>query len=156
MYRSVRKDITPFNKFSLGDCSVIEDCSCINNAIGDVIIGSHTRIGLHCTVIGPVEIGNDVNIAQNVTISGLNHNFLDPHTKISEQGVSTTTITIDDDVWIGANAVIVAGAHIGRHCVVAAGSVVNSNIPSYSICAGIPAKIIKKYDFEKNEWISCK
>lgn len=155
IYRSVRKDIAPFNEFRLGDYSVIEDFSCINNAVGDVFIGAHTRIGLHCTLIGPVTIGDDVNIAQNVTISGLNHIFKDPHQKISEQGVATSMITIANDVWIGANAVILAGASIGTHCVVAAGSVVNSSIPPYSICAGTPARIIKKYDFEKKDWVSC-
>ena len=153
IYRSVRLDLPPFNKFSLGDYSVIEDYSCINNAVGDVIIGSKSRVGLHNTIIGPVNIGNHVHIGQNTTVSGLNHNYLDPNLRIDEQGVSTKLVTIADDVWVGANAMIVAGANIGNHCVVAAGSVVNSTIPPYSVCAGTPAKVIKRYDFDKNEWV---
>ena len=57
IYRSVRKDILPFNKFSLGQKSVIEDFCCVNNAVGDVIIGDETRLGLNNPIIGPVIIG---------------------------------------------------------------------------------------------------
>lgn len=144
IYRSVRKDIVPFNNFSLGDCSVVEDFCCINNAVGDLHIGHHTRIGLHNTLIGPVSIGNHVNLAQGVVVSGLNHNFQDITKRIDEQGVSTSPITICDDVWIGANSVITAGVTIGRHSVVAAGSVVTKDVPEYTVVAGSPARVIKK------------
>ena len=152
IYRSVRKDIVPFNLFILGERSVIEDYSIVNNAVGDIIIGNRTRIGIGNTVIGPVHIGNDVNFAQNVTITGLNHNFQDVTVAISDQGISTNPVTIADDVWIGANAVILPGVNIGKHSVVAAGSIVTRSVPSYSICAGNPAKVIKQYDFDKKEW----
>ena len=56
IYRSVRKDLPPFNQFSLGRYSVVEDFSCLNNAVGDLIIGDYTRIGLGNTIIGPVLI----------------------------------------------------------------------------------------------------
>jgi len=77
IYRSVRKDIAPFNKFSIGKNSVIEDFSIVNNLVGDVRIGDHTRIGLGNVVIGPVKIGDHVNLAQNITLSGIDHNFRD-------------------------------------------------------------------------------
>lgn len=144
IYRSVRRDIVPFNQFSLGDYSVIEDFCCINNAVGNLYIGSHSRIGLHNTIIGPVSIGNHVNLAQGVVLSGLNHNFQNPAKRIDEQGVSTLPITIHDDVWIGANAVVTAGVTIGRHSVVAAGSVVTKDVPENTLVAGCPAKIIKQ------------
>lgn len=144
IYRSVRRDIVPFNKFYLGDSSVIEDFCCINNAVGNLHIGSHTRIGLHNTVIGPVCIGNHVNLAQGVVISGLNHNFQDPTCYIDEQGVSTALVTVCDDVWIGANSVITAGVTIGRHSVVAAGSVVTKDVPANCVVAGCPARVIKQ------------
>lgn len=152
IYRSVRKDLPPFNRFSLGCYSVVEDFSCLNNAVGDIIIGDHTRVGLGNTIIGPVCIGNHVNLAQNITVSGLNHNFQNIDKLIDEQGVSTKPIIIEDDVWIGANSVILPGVTLGRHCIVAAGSVVSRSIPPYSICAGSPAKVIKSYDFETKEW----
>ncbi len=153
IYRSVRKDLVPFNRFALGNYSVIEDFSCLNNAVGDLIIGSNSRVGLGNTIIGPVQIGNDVNIAQNVTISGLNHNYQDVNKSIALQGVSTSQVIIEDDVWIGANSVILAGSNIGKHSIVAAGSIVTRPVPSFCIVAGNPATIIKKYDFDKKEWI---
>lgn len=154
IYRSVRLDLPPFNKFSLGDYSVVEDYSCLNNAVGDLMIGSHSRIGLNNTIIGPVYIGSHVNIGQSVTISGLNHNYKDVDLMIDEQGVSMSPVIIDDDVWVGANSVILAGSKIGKHSVVAAGSVVNTVIPPYSVCAGVPAKVIKSYDFNDKVWKS--
>ena len=144
IHRSARMDTPPYRVFSLGDHSVIESFACINNAVGDVIIGDHTRVGLHNTIIGPVEIGSHVNLAQGITVTALNHNFSDANKRIDEQGVSTSPVTIEDDVWIGANAVILPGVTIGEHCVVAAGAVVTKDVPPHSLVAGVPAKVIKK------------
>ena len=143
IHRSARMDTPPYRIFSLGDYSVIESFACINNAVGDVMIGNHTRIGLHNTIIGPVEIGSHVNLAQGITVTALNHNFDDTEKRIDEQGVSTNPVTIEDDVWIGANAVILPGVTIGNHCVVAAGAVVTKDVPPHSLVAGVPAKVIK-------------
>ena len=144
IHRSARMDTPPYRLFSLGEYSVIESFVCINNAVGDVIIGDHTRIGLHNTIIGPVEIGNNVNLAQGITVTALNHNFSDTNKRIDEQGVSTNLVTIEDDVWVGANAVILPGVTIGEHCVVAAGAIVTKDVPPHSLVAGVPAKVIKK------------
>jgi acetyltransferase-like isoleucine patch superfamily enzyme len=144
IYNSVRMDTPPYRRFSIGRQSVVESFSCINNAVGDVVIGDHTRIGLHNTIIGPVSIGSHVNLAQGITVTALNHNFCEPNKRIDEQGVSTQEIVINDDVWIGANAVILPGVTIGSHCVVAAGAVVTKDIPDGCIVAGVPAKIIKQ------------
>ena len=136
-------DTPPYRSFSLGDHSVIESFSCINNAVGDVIIGDHTRIGLHNTIIGPVTVGSHVNLAQGITITALNHNFENPEQRIDEQGVSTKDVVIGDDVWVGTNAVILPGVTIGEHCVIAAGAVVTKDVPPHSLVAGVPAKVIK-------------
>ncbi len=144
IHRSARMDTPPYRKFSLGDYSVIESFSCINNAVGDVIIGNHTRVGLHNTIIGPVTIGNHVNLAQGITVTALNHNFADSDKRIDEQGVSTSPVVIEDDIWIGANAVVLPGVTIGHHSVVAAGAVVTKDVPPHSLVAGVPAKIIKQ------------
>ena len=144
IHRSARMDTPPYRLFSLGNYSVIESFACINNAVGDVIIGDHTRIGLHNTIIGPVDIGSHVNLAQGITVTALNHNFSDTKKRIDEQGVSTNQVTIEDDVWVGANAVILPGVTIGEHCVVAAGAVVTKDVPPHSLVAGVPAKVIKK------------
>src|ERR1700749_3889381 len=75
--RYSRLDVLPFNKFNLGDRSVIEDFTTINNGVGDVIIGNGTIIGMGNVIIGPVTIGNDVMLAQNIVVSGLNLHFQD-------------------------------------------------------------------------------
>lgn len=144
IHRSVRMDTPPYRKFHLGDYSVIESFSCINNAVGDVVIGEHTRVGLHNTIIGPVTIGHHVNLAQGITVTALNHNFSENDKRIDEQGVSTKQVTIGNDIWIGANAVVLPGVTIGDHAVVAAGAVVTKDVPSGCVVAGVPAKIIKR------------
>ncbi len=156
IYRSVRKDLPPFNKFQIGKYSVVEDYSCLNNAVGDIFIGDYCRIGLSNTVIGPIEIRDRVNISQNVVLIGLDHVYKDVEKSLIEQGITTSKITIGNDTTIGANSVILSGVTIGEHCFIGAGSVVTKDVPSYSICVGNPAKIIKKYDFEKKEWVRIK
>ena len=150
--KRTRIDILPWNKFYVGDDSTIEDFTTINNGVGDIIIGDRTRIGLGCTLIGPVTVGNDVRLAQNVVMSGLNHKYTDVSLPISDQGVTTNTITIKDETWIGANCVILPGVTIGKHCVIAAGSIVRRNVPDYSVAAGNPSKVMKKYNKETKAW----
>lgn len=142
IYASVRMDTPPYRRFSLGRRSVVESYSCINNAVGDVLIGDYTRIGLHNTVIGPVIIGSHVNLAQGVVVTALNHNFSDKSLRIDQQGISTRPVVISDDVWVGANAVILPGVTIGTHAVVAAGAVVTKDVPPHTVVAGVPAKVV--------------
>ena len=142
IYSSVRMDTPPYRRFWLGRRSVVESYCCINNAVGDVIIGDYTRIGLHSTIIGPVCIGNHVNLAQGITITALNHNFSDATKRIDEQGIATKPVVIKDDVWIGANAVVLPGVTIGSHAVVAAGAVVTHDVPDNTVVGGVPAKVI--------------
>lgn len=149
---TVRRDVLPFNKFILEDGVVIEDFSVINNGMGDVLIGEKSFIGLNNVVIGPVTIGRNVIFAQHVVVSGLNHGYEDPDVPIKDQLCTAGKITIGDDSWIGANAVITAGVHIGKHVVVAGGSVVTRSVPDHSVVAGNPARVIKRYNFEEGVW----
>jgi acetyltransferase-like isoleucine patch superfamily enzyme len=150
--RSSRMDVLPFQEFTLGAHSIIEDFATINNGVGSVHIGSNTLIGIGNVIIGPVRIGNNIIFAQNIVVSGLNHEYRDVTMPISEQAVSTKLIEIGDDSWIGANAVITAGSKIGKHCVIGAGAVVTGTIPDYSIAVGNPARIIKQYNFVNKTW----
>ncbi len=146
IYWSVRMDTPPYRRFWLGRRSVVESFCCINNAVGDVIIGDHTRIGIHCTIIGPVCIGSHVNLAQGITVTALNHNFEDITQRIDQQGITTKPIVIGDDVWIGANSVILPGVTLGSHVVVAAGAVVTKDVPDNCVVAGVPARVIKQLE----------
>jgi acetyltransferase-like isoleucine patch superfamily enzyme len=151
-----RMDVLPFNKFILGNKSTIEDFCTINNGVGDVEIGDNTLIGMSNVIIGPVKIGNNVIFAQNIVVSGLNHEYRDVTKPIHEQKVLIAPIIVEDECWIAANVVITSGVTIGRHSVIAAGAVVTKSVPSYSVAAGNPARVIKKYDFGINEWVSVK
>lgn len=151
-----RLDVLPFNKFELGNRSTIEDLCTINNGVGNVFIGNNTLIGMCNVIIGPITIGNNVIFAQNIVASGLNHDYRDVNTPISLQKIIVSQITVEDDCWIAANSVITAGVTVGKHSVIAAGAVVTKDVPQYSVVAGNPAKIIKKYDFTANQWVTVK
>jgi acetyltransferase-like isoleucine patch superfamily enzyme len=145
-------DVFPYHKFEIGKWSVIEDFACISNGVGDVIIGNRSRVGVGNTVIGPIRIGNNVSIAQNVVFSGLNHAYEDIDKAPMDQECHTEEIIIGDDCWIGANSVITAGVKIGKHAIVAAGCVVTKNIPFYTVVVGNPAKALKQYNCETRRW----
>jgi acetyltransferase-like isoleucine patch superfamily enzyme len=147
-----RMDVLPFNRFELGQGSVIEDFCTVNNGVGDVVIGNNSLIGIGNVLIGPVTVGNNVIFAQHIVASGLNHGYRDTAIPIMQQKVNTAQITIEDDCWIGANAVITAGVTIGKHAVIAGGAVVTKDIPAFSVAAGNPAKIISVYDAALGEW----
>ncbi len=150
--RRTRMDVLPFQPFTIGDFSTVEDFATVNNGVGAVHIGNNTRIGIGNVIIGPVTIGNHVILAQNIVMSGLNHVYTDIHTPIHLQPVTTGLIEVEDECWIGANVVITAGTTIGKHSVVAAGAVVTKDIPPYSIAVGNPARVIKSFNFQTGEW----
>ncbi len=152
--RWTRMDVLPFQPFNIGDYSTVEDFATINNGVGPVNIGNNSRIGIGNVIIGPVTIGNNVILAQNIVMSGLNHNYTNIEVPIYLQGETVANITIEDDCWIGANAVITAGVTVGKHSVVAGGAVVTKSIPPFSVAVGNPARVIKQYDFESKAWIS--
>jgi acetyltransferase-like isoleucine patch superfamily enzyme len=149
---NTRMDLFPFKNFSIGSNSIVEDFATINNGVGDVVIGNNCGIGLSNVIIGPVEIGNYVMLAQNIVISGLNHGYEDVTVPPRLQKVVTKQITIEDNVWIGANSVVTAGVTIGKHAVIGAGSVITKDIPQFSVAVGNPARVIKKYNFATNNW----
>lgn len=150
--RRVRLDVLPFNKFDIGKKSTVEDFSVINNGVGDVFIGDNTLIGMSNVIIGPVSIGNNVIFAQHIVLSGLNHEYRDINVPIVNQKVTVAPIVVEDDCWIAANSVITSGVTIGKHSVVAGGSVVTKSVPPYSVVAGNPAKIIRQYDPKTGNW----
>jgi virginiamycin A acetyltransferase len=118
--------------------------------LGDIIVGEHCYLNPHCTLYSGngIKIGNYVLIAAGTSIMPTNHAISRRDVFIRNQGFAPSRggITIEDDVWIGANSVILDGAHIEQGAVIAAGSVVNGRVPAYSIWGGIPAKLIRERD----------
>jgi len=152
--KRVRLDVLPFNNFSLGNDSTIEDFATINNGLGFVYIGNRTRIGIGSVLIGPVKIGDDISIEQMVIISGLTRGYKDVTLPVNQQPIETRIVTIDSESWIGANSVILPGVTIGFHAIVAAGSVVTRNVPPFTLVAGNPALPKKVYEPSTNQWIN--
>jgi acetyltransferase-like isoleucine patch superfamily enzyme len=95
---------------------------------------------------GGITIGDRVYTASNVQILAVNHVYDDPKRPIIEQGITAEGITIEDDVWIGAGAIITDGVTIGQGSVIAAGAVVTKDVPPHSVVGGIPAKVLKTID----------
>ncbi|UZD23867.1 acyltransferase [Algoriphagus halophytocola] len=112
---------------------------------GSIFLGKKSFIGSF-SVIGSNEsiyIGDNVMVAQSVSIRDTDHNFSDLETPMISQGIVTAPIIIEDDVWIGYGAVITKGVTIGKGAIVAANAVVTKDVPEYAIVGGVPAKIIK-------------
>lgn len=150
---SVRLDLLPSNAFNLGAGSIIDEFSVINNGVGPISIGPNSLVGIGNVIIGPVTIGADVIMAQHVVLSGLNHSYENIQLPIRNQPVTVNPICIEDECWIGANVTITAGVTVGKHSVVAGGSVVTRDVPAYTVVGGNPARILKQYDETVAQWI---
>jgi acetyltransferase-like isoleucine patch superfamily enzyme len=92
---------------------------------------------------GGVRIGDGVYTGTQVQIAAVNHVYSDPDKYIKDQGITAEGITIEDDVWLGSNVVVVDGVTIGKGCIVGAGAVVTKSLPPYSVAVGVPAKVVK-------------
>ncbi|MCK5829453.1 MAG: acyltransferase [Methylococcales bacterium] len=157
---SARLDVIPLKSahkrhtLLLKKGAYIETGCVVNTWHGNVTFGVRTNIGINTIVIGPVNIGNQVAIAQNCFISGENHRFDDMKKNIKEQGLLINPIIINNYVWIGANCSVLPGVEIGEHSVIGAGSVVTKHVPAFSLAVGNPAQVIKTYNHTNNSWES--
>lgn len=93
---------------------------------------------------GTITIGNNVHTGTNVIMLAFNHGFYTRDIPTKEQDYLEAPIVIEDDVWIGAGAIILAGVTIGKGAIVAANAVVNTDVSPYTIVGGVPAHLIKE------------
>ncbi len=117
-------------------------------------IGDHTKIGhfFHCSASRRVVIEDHVLIADKVFISDCTHRYEDVAVPVNLQGVEPLAdVVIGAGSWIGEN-VCVLGASIGKHCVIGANAVVTKSIPDYCIAVGAPAKVVKWYNADEQQW----
>lgn len=108
-------------------------------------IGKDSLIGEYTVIRGQggVHIGDRVYTSPYTQIIAVNHIFVDPEVPFVDQGITAEGIHIEDDVWLGAGAVITDGVRVGKGAVVAAGAVVTNDVPPNTVVGGVPARIIK-------------
>ncbi len=120
-----------------------------------IAIGSNCYLCFHLTILagGSINIGDDVLIASNVLITSENHG-MNPESKIPyiNQPLECKDVSIGEVSWIGEKVSVMPGVKIGKKCVIGTNAVVTKSIPDYSMALGIPARVIKKWNFEKHEW----
>lgn len=109
-----------------------------------ITVGKNCFFGEYTCIRGQggVRIGDGVYTGTQVQIAAVNHVYADPNRFIKDQGITAEGITIEDDVWLGSNVVVVDGVTIGKGSIVGAGGVVTKSLPEYSIAVGVPAKVI--------------
>lgn len=114
-------------------------------AVNRLRVGRHfgCNTGTYINAVGTIEIGDYVLIGSNVTISSGRHPIDGAAPPVFARPVKPSPIRIEDDVWIGAGAVIMPGVTLGRGSVIGANAVVTKNTAPYSISVGIPAKVLR-------------
>ncbi len=109
-----------------------------------LVIAENTYIGPRSIIGagGGVAIGRNVTLGAGVDLLAENHAFADPDRLISEQGVTRQGIVLEDDVWVGNDAIVLDGVRVGRGAVIGAGAVVTRDVPPSAVVAGNPARAI--------------
>lgn len=112
---------------------------------GRIEFGDGASIGWHSDIYGMagVKIGRNVLTASYLCILTANHGYEDVSCPIKDQPCTYAPVEIGDDTWIGYRVTILRGVKIGKHVVIGAGSVVTKDLPDFSVCAGVPCKVIR-------------
>ncbi len=129
------------------EAGIVHPCTLAVTGEGKLIIGARTGMsGVLICCQESVTIGKHVGIGANVIIYDTDFHPVNPYERIvvnNDKDIKRKPVQIDDYVWIGANAMILKGVHIGRGAVIGAGSVVTNDVPELTIYAGNPARFIK-------------
>jgi len=138
--------ISPHTIFFFGNSYIGANCY-FNADGGQIEVGNSAAFnrGAHINAScgGKIVIGDHCLIGPGVVMRTADHDFSRTDIPIQNQGHDHEDIIIEDDVWIGANTVVLKGVHIGRGAIIGAGAVVTKNIPSMAIAVGIPAKPLR-------------
>lgn len=123
-----------------------------------MFIGDYCDLGTRNRFTGNIIIENSVLIGPDNYIASVDHCYEDISKPVMNQGVYSPhnnghqELRIGEGSWIGTHVSIVGDVHIGKHCVIAANAVVTRDVPDYCVVAGVPARMIKKYNIETKEW----
>lgn len=127
-----------------------------------IFIGDNCDIGTRNRICGTVKIESNVLIGPDNFIASNTHLYEKVEVPIISQGAKEVErngkigIIIGEGSWIGTHCAILGSVTIGRHCVIGANTVLNFDVPDYSVVVGNPDRIVKRYDFEKKEWTKVK
>jgi acetyltransferase-like isoleucine patch superfamily enzyme len=126
---------------------------CVTDPV--VRIGDRCLIGRGSGIVGhlSIEIGDDVWTGHHIYITDQNHGYEDVTVPIARQAQPERPVVVGDGSWLGHGTVVLPGATIGRHVVVAAGSVVTGDLPDFCVAAGAPARAIRRYDPDRG-WVT--
>ncbi len=113
-------------------------------------VSANRNLTIYCA--NSVEIGDDVMMGSGILITDNDHGIDPTQRDFRAQPLIARTVKIGNGCWIGEKASILSGVEVGEHSIIAAGAVVTKSIPPYSIAAGVPAKVIKRWNFEKGAW----
>jgi galactoside O-acetyltransferase len=137
------KKIKIGNNVSIGyGCSFFSRATECGVEIGDNV-SFNEGVMVNADIGGSIRIGNSVLVGPGVVMRSSDHVFTSRDVPIRMQGHTAGNIVIEDDTWVGANAIIVGNVCIGRGAVIAAGTVVVEDVPAYTVVGGVPAKLIK-------------
>lgn len=121
----------------------------------NIKIGYESQLGRNCRVENDLVLGDNVIMGPDVVIFSSSHEFGRLDVPINVQGqTEINPVVIGDDVWIGTRVVIMPGVRIGDHAIIGANAVVTKDIPPYAIVGGVPAKIIRYRNEEKEKTVS--
>ncbi len=129
-----------------------------------ILIGNHVRISRQVQIAAThfIEIGDNVLIGSGVLITDHNHGqysveHSSPHIPPSLRPLDhDRRVVIGENVWLGAGVIVTPGSFIGEGAVIGANSVVIGSIPSFTVAGGLPARVIKKFDFTSQKWVRVK
>lgn len=151
------KRISVGNNFTLSENFVLafyKDCCKDGSTNCGLYIGNNfsgnRNIKIYCAK--KITIGDDVMFGSDILVTDNNHGMNPENGSYSLQELSCSEVTIGSGCWIGEKVCILSGVTIGEKAIIGAGSVVTKSIPSYSIACGNPAKVIKKWNFDKKIW----
>lgn len=119
-----------------------------------ITIGDNTSIeqNVQLCSAGKLQIGHDCLLTADVYVGNVIHSYESPDQGPLGQPLIVEDVSIGDYTFIGVGTKVLPGSHIGKNCIIGANSVIKGEIPDYSVAAGCPARVIKRYDFESGCW----
>tara|TARA_Y100000588_G_scaffold373868_2_gene448235 strand:- start:5023 stop:5508 length:486 start_codon:yes stop_codon:yes gene_type:complete len=130
-------------RISIGDDVMFMYGVYLSPAGSEITIGSNTHFAPYGVLYGPLTIGDNVAVAAHVVFASIGHGYDRTDIPMVEQPAQKKEIVIEDDVWIGANAVVIGGVTVGTGSIVGAGAVVTKDVPPFSVVGGTPAEVIR-------------